>query len=85
MTEFVRVRCARLGDPLHEFDIPVVTLNRHADHYKVIDSEPVAKQRPASHIPGTVSEKRPHAKRGSVKNGEDNTAPSEGLIPEEES
>ena len=79
---FVRVQYARAGDPRHEFDIPLVTLDRHPDRYKVIDSEPVAKQRPASYFPGVVSAKRPRSE--APKTGEDTTAPSEGLIPEEE-
>ena len=72
---FIRVRSAIPGGPLHEFDIPIVTFDRHRDRYKVIDKKPVAKQRPASHIPGVVV---------ASKTGEDKIAPSEGLTPEEE-
>lgn len=61
---FIRVRGATPGDPLHEFDIPLETYQRHRDRYKVIDKKPVAKQRPASHIPGTVPVKR--ARRSAV-------------------
>lgn len=51
---FVRVRSAVPGGPLHEVDVPQSWVERHPDRYKVIDSEPVATQRPASHFPGTV-------------------------------
>lgn len=56
---FIRVRGARPGDPLHEFDIPIVAYERHRDRYKVIDKKPVATQRPASHIPGVVKASKP--------------------------
>ncbi len=51
---FIRVRCAVPGWPLHEMDVPLSWVERHPDRYEVIDSEPVATQRPASHFPGTV-------------------------------
>ena len=78
---FIRVRGARPGDPLHEYDIPTVTFDRHRDRYTVIDKKPVAKQRPASHIPGVVKASKP---KRATKSGENNTAPSAGLTPEEE-
>lgn len=90
MTEFIRVRYARPGDPLHEFDIPIVTFDRHPDRYTVIDKKPVAKQRPASHIPGVVAEPAParveraEPRKAASKTGEDKKAPSVGLIPKEE-
>lgn len=91
MTEFIRVRGARPGDPLHEYDVPVVTYERDPDRYKVIDKEPVAKQRPASHVSGVVAEparkparKRAKPRRAAPKSGEDKIAPSVGLTPEEE-
>jgi hypothetical protein len=85
---FIRVRGARPGDPLHEYDIPIVTFDRHPDRYKVIDKKPVAKQRPASHIPGVVAVPAPARKsvkpKRAPKTGEDKNAPSAGLTPEEE-
>lgn len=90
---FIRVRGARPGDPLHEFDIPIVTFDRHPDRYKVIDKKPVAKQRPASHVSGVAAEpapaRKPQVKRAkpskaAPKTGEDKNAPSAGLTPEEE-
>lgn len=97
---FIRVKGARPGDPLHEFDIPQVTYERHPDRYKVIDKKPVARQRPASHIPGVVAEpvpetarkttaRKPSVKRAkpsktAPKTGEEKNAPSAGLTPEEE-
>lgn len=51
---FVRVRSAVPRGPLHEVDVPLSWVERHPDRYEVIDSEPVATQRPASHFPGTV-------------------------------
>ncbi len=90
MAEFIRVRSAIPGGPLHEFDIPVVTFDRHPDRYKVIDKKPVAKQRPASHISGVVKSAPENPTPKSVKperapkTGEDTNAPSEGLIPKEE-
>lgn len=79
---FIRVRSAVPGGPLHEFDIPVATFERHPDRYKVIDMEPVAKQRPASHIPGVVKASKP--RKAATKTGENKNAPSAGLTPEEE-
>lgn len=90
MTQFIRVRYARPGDPLHEFDIPVQTLARHRERYVVVDKKPVAKQRPASHFPGVVAEpapvreKRAKPRKAASKTGEDTIAPSAGLTPEEE-
>lgn len=85
---FIRVRSAVPCGPLHEFDIPVVTLERHPDRYKVIDKKPVAKQRPASHIPGVVTAPSPKRAtkpaRKRAKTGENKNAPSAGLTPEEE-
>lgn len=59
MTEFIRVRSAAAGGPLHEFDIPLVTYRHHPDRYKVIDKKPVSRQRPASHISGVVKTSKP--------------------------
>ena len=92
---FIRVRSAVVGGPLHEFDIPMVTFNRHPDRYKVIDKKPVARQRPASHVSGVVEADTPAQKRATParkratpkrapKTGEDKIAPSAGLAPEEE-
>lgn len=90
---FVRVRGARPGDPLHEFDVPLSWARSHADRYEVIDSEPVAAQRPASHVPGVVlaPELSTLAQEPSVKParkrapspGENSIAPSAG-VPKEE-
>lgn len=77
MTEFIRVRSRISG---HEFDIPIVTFDRHPDRYKVIDKKPVAKQRPASHFSGVVEASKP--KRAS-KSGEEIIAPSVGPTEEE--
>ena len=90
MADFVRVRSAVPGGPLHEVDVPLSWVERHPDRYEVIDSEPVATQRPASHFSGTVpvkSSARPKraksAKKQTTSPGEDSNAPSEGLTPEE--
>lgn len=79
---FIRVRSAVAGGPLHEFDIPIVTYQRHPDRYKVIDKKLVSRQRPASHIPGVVKASKPH--NAAVKTGEDKNAPSAGPTPKEE-
>lgn len=87
---FIRVRGARPGDPLHEFDIPIVTFDRHPDRYTVIDKKPVAKQRPASHIPGVVAEPAParveraKPRKAAPKTGEDNPKTSEPTVNVEE-
>ena len=91
MAEFLRVRSKVPGHPLHEFDVPTSWVGRHPDRYEVIDSKPVAKQRPASHIPGVVvaepvtpapKSAKPAKKRANSP-GEDSIAPSEGLPKEE--
>lgn len=51
---FVRVRGARVGDPLHEFDVSVAAFESGRHRYVVVDPEPVAKARPASFMPGVV-------------------------------
>lgn len=51
---FIRVRGAAVGDPLHEFDIPVGELKRHPDKYTVIGSEPTATARRATFVRGVV-------------------------------
>lgn len=79
MTKFLRVRGARAGDPLHEFDVPTSRVERHPDRYEVINIEPVAAQRPVSYISGV---RTPPAVR-ETKPGEDSTAPSEGPPQEE--
>ena len=89
---FIRVRSARPGAAQHEFDVPAVEVERHPDRYEVINKKPVAKQRPASHIPGAVvdpaptarSSKRAKSSRTASKTGEEPIAPSAGLTPEEE-
>lgn len=55
---FIRVRGASPGDPLHEFDAPVRTVQRSPHLYRVIDPEPVAEARPARHVSGRVRPKR---------------------------
>lgn len=67
---FVRVRSVVVGGPRHEFDIPKQTLDRLPGRYEVVDPKPVAKQRPASHIPGVVEASKP-VKRRAAKTGED--------------
>lgn len=71
---FIRVRSARPGAALHEFDVPIVEVEQHPDRYKVINKKPVAKQRPASHISGVVKTSKP---KRAPKTGEDSTAMSE--------
>lgn len=51
---FLRVRGSAVGDPLHEFDIPVSLLERHPDRYTVIDPAPRAASRPMKAVAGTV-------------------------------
>jgi len=51
---FIRVRGATVGDPLHEFDVPVREVERHPELYEVIDPEPAAHQRPALFVSGVV-------------------------------
>ena len=72
MTDFIRVRGKTIGDPLHEFDVPAVMLERHPDRYKVIDKKPVPRPRPASFIPGELGNP---AKKRDTKPGENSTAP----------
>lgn len=86
---FVRVKHAVPGGPLHEFDVPQSWVERHPDRYEVVDKEPVATQRPASHFPGMVpksstrSKRVKPAKKRASSPGEDSNAPSEGLPKEE--
>jgi hypothetical protein len=77
---FIRVRSARPGAALHEFDAPLIEVERHPDRYKVVDKKPVAAQRPASHISGVVKASKP---KRAIKTGEDSDSPSEGTNPEE--
>lgn len=56
---FIRVRGATVGDPLHEFDVPVRAVERHPELYEVIDPEPAATQRPALFISGVVKRPEP--------------------------
>ncbi len=49
---FLRVRGSAVGDPLHEFDIPVSLYRRHPDRYTVIDSVPRAASRPMKAVAG---------------------------------
>lgn len=94
---FIRVRSARPGAALHEFDVPTIEVERHPDRYKVVDKKPVARQRPASHISGVVAKpaparkaapkprpKRATPRKAAPKTGEETNAPSAGLTPEED-
>lgn len=49
---FLRVRGSAVGDPLHEFDIPVSLYERHADRYTVVDPVIVPASRPARTVDG---------------------------------
>lgn len=49
---FIRVRGAAVGDPLHEFDIPVALFEAHPDRYTVVDSVPRAASRPMKTVDG---------------------------------
>lgn len=84
---FIRVRGSSPGDPLHEFDVPAIWVERHPDRYKVVDKEPVAKARPASHISGVVPEPRmaaePKARKPRATKTGENDAPSVGPTEEE--
>ena len=44
---FVRVRSARAGDPLTEFDVPVALYDFEPDVYELLDEVPVADARAA--------------------------------------
>lgn len=70
---FVRVRGATPGDPLHEFDVPTLMVERHPDRYKVVDPKPVPQMRPASYFSGVVPVKP--AKKRVPSPGEDSIAP----------
>lgn len=90
VAEYIRVRSAVPGGPLHEVDVPPLWVERHPDRYEVVDSDPVATQRPASHFPGAVSVKNSartvrvrSAKKRATSPGEDSNAPSVGLPKEE--
>ena len=73
---FVRVRGKSPGDPLHEFDVPVVEVRAHPDVYEVLDGKPVAVSRPASFVPGTVKSPPAAKKRPAKRSGEKSTAPA---------
>ena len=82
---FIRVRSARRGAALHEFDVPLVTYEHHPDLYEVVDKKPVAAQRPASHFSGVkpkTAPKRVKPSKTAPKTGEE-TAPSVGPTEEE--
>lgn len=49
---FIRVRGSAVGDPLHEFDIPALLLERHPERYTVIDPVPRAASRPMKAVAG---------------------------------
>lgn len=49
---FLRVRGSAIGDPLHEFDIPVSLYGRHADRYTVVDPVIWPVSRPAKTVAG---------------------------------
>lgn len=49
---FLRVRGSAVGDPLHEFDIPVSLYERHPDRYAVVDPVPVTASRPMKAVAG---------------------------------
>lgn len=49
---FLRVRGAALGDPLHEFDIPVSLFERHPDRYAVVDPVLSTVSRPFKAVAG---------------------------------
>lgn len=79
---FIRVRGAKPGDPLHEFDVTVAEQKKYPDLYEVIDPKPVATSRPASFVPGVVKTPRPAKKRGAKRTGETST-PLKGHDSEE--
>lgn len=49
---FLRVRGSAVGDPLHEFDIPVSLYQRHQDRYTVVDPVIRPASRPAKTVDG---------------------------------
>jgi hypothetical protein len=49
---FLRVRGSAVGDPLHEFDIPVSLYQRHPDRYTVVDPVISPASRPAKTVDG---------------------------------
>lgn len=49
---FLRVRGSAIGDPLHEFDIPVSLYERHQDRYTVVDPVISPVSRPARTVDG---------------------------------
>lgn len=51
---FLRVRGSAVGDPLHEFDIPVSLYARHPERYTVLDPVVVAASRPMKTVAGAV-------------------------------
>lgn len=51
---FLRVRGSAIGDPLHEFDIPVSLYRRHPERYTVVDPVVVAASRPMKAVAGAV-------------------------------
>lgn len=51
---FLRVRGSAVGDPLHEFDIPVSLFEAHPERYAVVDPVIVAASRPMKTVAGAV-------------------------------
>lgn len=51
---FLRVRGAAVGDPLHEFDVPVSLFEAHPEKYTVVDPVVVAASRPMKAVAGAV-------------------------------
>jgi len=61
---FIRVRGAKPGDPLHEFDIPEARFKQRPDLFTVVKGvEPSTVCRPPTYKPGTVRAKRKPTKK----------------------
>lgn len=50
MSQFVRVKSSRRGDPQHEFDVSVAELEANPKVYAVVDPVPVDESRPPRYV-----------------------------------
>ncbi len=64
---FVRVRGALPGDPLHEFDVPVVRVERSPGLFVVVDDVPVLECRPPRYVSAPVSSALVHVPKSSKR------------------
>ena len=78
---FVRVRSARVGDPLHEFDVAAPEVGKHPELYEVLDPVPSPLPRAAVYVAGVKKAPKKvsrSAKKRAGRSGENNTTAPAG-------